>query len=76
MLNTTCNILDSLIAARYSKDKRDILFRANLHIEQLRFQVRLCHDEKLISEKQYLYISGLIIETGSMTGGWLKSIQR
>ncbi len=76
MLNTSYEILETLIAARYANDKRELIFRANLSIERLRFQVRICFDEKLISEKQYEYICGLILETGRMVGGWLKSVTK
>ena len=75
MLNTVWDIFEALLSARYSKDKRDFLNKANLNLERLRFQVRFCYDEKLISEKQYAYICAMLLETGSMVGGWIKSIK-
>ncbi len=76
ILNTSYDILEALITARYTKDKREILIKANLCLERLRFQVRLCFDERLFSEKQYEYICRLIFETGNMTGAWLKSVSK
>ncbi len=75
MLNTCWDVFEALINARYLKDKRSELSRANLALERLRFQVRYCYDEKLMSEKQYAFVSRLIYETGSMTGGWMKSLK-
>jgi len=73
MLTTTYDVLDLLIEAKYSAQKRPILTKTNLALERLRFQVRLCAEEKLISMKQYEFIANLINEIGRMLGGWLKS---
>ena len=75
ILNTTYDILDLLIEAKYSRQKKELLERANLFLERLRFQVRLCFEEKLISVKQYEYIAGIIQEVGKMIGGWAKSVR-
>jgi hypothetical protein len=73
MLATTYNILDLLIEARYSKSRMRQLRRANLELERLRFQVRLCMEERLISIRQYEYIAERINEVGRLVGGWLRS---
>jgi len=74
MLTTTYDVLDLLIEAKYSGQKRLILAKANLALERLRFQVRLCAEEKLISLKQYEFIANLVNEIGRMLGGWLKHV--
>ena len=73
ILTTTYDIFDSLLEAKYCKSKVEILSKANLLLERLRFQVRLCFDEKLLSRRQYIYIAGIINEVGRMVGGWLKA---
>jgi hypothetical protein len=73
MLSTTYDILDTLLAAKYARQKKDLLGRANLDLERLRFQVRLCSEEQMISIRQYEYVAGLIDEVGRMVGGWAKS---
>jgi len=65
MLTTSYDVLDLLIEAKYS--------RANLLLERLRFQVRLCQEERLISPRQYEFVAGLIHETGQQVGGWRKA---
>jgi len=52
-LTTTYDVLDLLVAARYSRDKLATLDRANLMLERLRFQLRLGHDEKVMSTGRY-----------------------
>jgi hypothetical protein len=75
ILATTYDILDLLVEARYTHAKRGLLDRANILLERLRFQVRLCVDEKLLTVRQYEYVAGLIQEAGAMVGGWRKSVQ-
>ena len=64
---------DLLIEARYSRSRVPLLRRANVMLERLRFQVRLCMEERLISVRQYEYIAEMVNEVGRMVGGWLKS---
>jgi len=74
MLSTTYDIFDLLLEAKYTKPKKETLQHANLLLERLRFQTRLCVEEKLISISQYEYIAGIINELGKMTGGWIKQV--
>ena len=73
MLTTTYDVFDLLLEAKYSSGKRALLLRANVLLERLRFQVRLCSEERLISVRQYEYVSGLVNEVGKMVGGWAKT---
>jgi len=75
MLATAYDMLDTLVEAKYARAKRQLLGRANLLLERLRFQVRLCMEEKLMTLRQYEYLSALVDETGRMVGGWLKSVK-
>ena len=76
ILATVYDILDSLLEARYKREKLSLLREVNIYLERLRYQVRLCHDEKYISIRQYEYIAGLINEVGSMVGGWIKDVSQ
>jgi len=77
LLTTTYDILDALITCRYVKAERVAeLRRVNLLLERLRFQVRLCQDERVISVRQYEYISGLLQTLGAMVGSWEKQAGR
>ena len=73
IVNTSLDILDTLIEATYTRKRLPLLQKANVQLEKLRFLIRLCHDFKLLSSKQYAYISNEINEVGKLIGGWIKS---
>ena len=75
MLTTTYDVLDTLLEAKYVRAKKALLQRANLLLERLRFQVRLCMEEKLMSIRQYEYVSEMINDVGRMVGVWAKHSQ-
>lgn len=68
------DILELLIEAVYSRDKKDILTKANLKLEQLRFMIRIAKDMKYISVKGYDYFCLCVLEVGRMVGGWRKAL--
>ncbi|WP_052337895.1 diversity-generating retroelement protein Avd [Chloroflexus sp. Y-396-1] len=61
-----------IVMARKSRDKRELLIRADAHLEQLRLYVRLAHDLKLLSLRQYEYVSREISGLGALLGDWMK----
>lgn len=67
------DILEMLIEAVYSKDKRKILISANLKLDILRFLMRIAKDMKYVSLKGYDFFCQSVLEIGRMVGGWLKS---
>ena len=73
IVNVSLDILDTLIEATYTRKRLPLLQKANVQLEKLRFLIRLCHDFKLLSSKQYTYISNEINEVGKLVGGWIKS---
>jgi hypothetical protein len=75
ILTTTYDVVDLLLEAKYARSKRGLLDRTNVLLDRLRFQIRLCMEEKLVSVRQYEFLAGLINETGQMVGGWRKSVK-
>ncbi|CAN5625753.1 hypothetical protein BH20ACI4_BH20ACI4_28430 [soil metagenome] len=65
-------ILEDLVMAQYSKDKRRRLEVVNGKLEVVRFQVRLLTEFKLIDGERFQYSSMRINEIGQELGGWLK----
>lgn len=65
-------LLELLIGAQYSKDKADMLKRANLEIEQLRYLFRLTYDLRLINLKTYELSARYLVDIGAQVGGWLR----
>ncbi len=73
LLNISIDILERLIECIYSKDRVTGLNTINMSVEKLRIFLRLSHDRKYISMKQYEYIATQLDEFGKMIGGWLKT---
>jgi len=70
--NLLFDILEFLIEAVYTKHKKAILKKANLNLEKLRYYLRLTHDFRYMSTKQYEYACREVEEIGKMIGGWIK----
>jgi len=67
------DILEMLIEAVYSKDRRGILIKINLKLDVLRFMMRIAKDMKYISIKAYDFFCQSVLEIGKMVGGWMRT---
>lgn len=71
--NLALDILENIIACRFDPEmRRTGLKKINLSIEKLRVLLRICHEMKIISNRQYQYAFLHINESGKMIWGWLK----
>jgi len=68
----TLLVLENAIHAAYERDKRDSLNSADIHLERLRFLLRLSMEVGPISHKGYAHVSKLVDELGRQIGGWRK----
>lgn len=66
------DILQLLIEAVYTKEKRSILAQVNLKLDFLRFMMRLAKDMKYVNMGSYDFFCQSAIEVGKMVGGWSK----
>ena len=69
---TLYDLLETLIQAKYTRDRKSVLDDANLNLEILRFQVRLAKDLQCLRANSYEFASKQINEIGNLVGGWLK----
>ena len=67
------NLLETLIAAKYTKNRQRLLEQANLNLEILRFQMRLAKDLQCLKVESYAFAAKSIDEIGRLIGGWLRS---
>ena len=67
------NLLETLIAAKYTKQRQRLLEDANLTLEILRFQMRLAKDLQCLKFESYAFAAESIDEIGRLVGGWLRS---
>jgi len=78
LIQSALDLLLLLVRAAYlparSARKAELLDRAALETNTLRYLVRLAKDLRLISIDSYTYASEKLEEVGRMTGGWRKSL--
>ena len=66
------DLLETLIQAKYTRQRQPLLEAANLKLEIIRFQIRLAKDLKCLKTNSYLFASKAIDELGRLVGGWLQ----
>lgn len=66
-------VLELLIRAAYSQDKKTTLQQANVELQILRLLVRVGRDLEFTSAKQYEHISRELVGLGQQVGGWAKA---
>lgn len=71
--NMSMDVLELIIQAIYTKDRKPFLEKINLELEKMRILFRICKDRKYISEAQYYFIFNEINTAGKMCGGWLQA---
>jgi hypothetical protein len=67
------DLLETLLQAKYTRNRQTLLERANLILEILRFQMRLAKDLQCLKINSYAFAAQAIDEIGKLIGGWLKS---
>jgi hypothetical protein len=71
--STALDVLESLIEATYTRDRRAHLAHANLGLEKLRFFFRLAHEQRHLDARRYEHAARQIDEVGRLVGGWFKA---
>ena len=66
-------VLEALVQAAYTRDKRAALTRANLDLELARHLWRLAYELRAINVGRFEHGAGLMLDLGRQVGGWLKS---
>lgn len=66
------DLLETLIAAKYTRQRTDLLEQANLGLEILRFQMRLAKDQQCLRPTSYGFAAKAIDEIGRLVGGWMR----
>ena len=66
-------LLETLIQAKYTRNRQRLLEQATLTLEILHFQMRLAKDLQCLKVNSYGFASKAIDEVGRLVGGWLRS---
>ena len=70
---TSLDVLECLIEATYTRDRKGQLARANLGIEKLRFFFRLAVALQYLDKRRYAHAARTLDEIGRLIGGWAKA---
>lgn len=70
---TAFDVLDALIEATYTRERRQHLIRANLGLEKLRILFRIATELKLLDLDRYEHAARAIDDIGRRVGGWAKA---
>lgn len=73
--NYSLEVLDLIVEAIYTRERKALLTGINLRLEKLRVFFHLSLKRRYISQGQYQYVSQAINSAGAMVGGWSKSAQ-
>ena len=65
-------LLETLIQAKYQRERKVLLEDANLKLEILRFQIRLASDLQCLKASSYIFATKAVDEIGRLIGGWLR----
>ena len=71
--NSALDFHENLIEASKSKYALKELNKADVSLEKLRRQIRLCVDLKLLTIRQYEFAAENLVEIGKLLGGWMNS---
>jgi 23S rRNA-intervening sequence protein len=71
--STALDVLEALIEATYTRDRREHLAHANLGLEKLRFFFRLAHEQRHLDARRYEHAARQIDGVGRLVGGWAKA---
>ena len=69
-------ILEDVTRAQFRKRKLDLLIACNERLDVLRVLLRLAHESKGLSFRQYEFVTAELHEAGRMLGGWIKHERR
>ena len=72
--STAVDVLEALIEATFTRDRRSHLARANLGLEKLRHFFRLAVELKHIDGRRYEHAARALDETGRLVGAWAKTL--
>lgn len=70
------DILEMMVQATFTTEKRALLDTINLRLEVLRVLWRVVQERSWISLRQLHFAQEKLDETGRMIGGWRKQIER
>jgi len=69
-------LLDALVEAKFSSEKKEVLRQASLRVEDLRLLFRITRDLRILSISSQGFASQRLDQIGKQLGGWRRSQQK
>lgn len=76
MLQAAYDVLERLLEATYSRDRRAPLLAANLLLQKLRLFCRMALDLHHLDQRRFEFAIRSIDEIGRLVGGWVKASEQ
>ena len=70
---TALDVLERLIEATYTRNRRPMLIEANLGLQKLRILCRMANELQHLDHRRYEHAAREIDEVGRLVGGWMKA---
>jgi hypothetical protein len=67
------DVLEALIEATYTRERRAHLARANLGLEKLRVLMRLATEMEMLDQRRYEHAARMLDDIGRLVGGWARA---
>ena len=71
---TALDVVERLVAAAYTRARRDKLLAANLGNEKLRLLFRLATEMNYLDTRRYEHAARSLDDVGRLVCGWLKAV--
>jgi hypothetical protein len=71
--NAALDMIEGLIEATYTGDRKPILRRVNLLVEKQRYLIRLAMTLRHLDLRRYEFAARSLDEIGRLVGGWAKA---
>lgn len=72
LCNQSLDIVRGIIRANAARNKGPLLYQLSVDLDTLRIFIRLAHDLRFLSGKQYAHAAERVNEIGKLLGGWMK----
>ena len=72
-INHLYDLLELLVQASYTRDKKALLERASLEVDLLRHMLRLARDFRVLGLRRHGYGVQLLDDIGRQVGGWRRA---
>jgi hypothetical protein len=76
LIDRALDVVEGVVALRYSRERDELFQRANLSLEQVRVLSRVAFERRLVSTRQFERLADQVDGVGRQLGGWRRSLEK